>query len=576
MKRMMWAAACTVAACWASQPIEPALTITSNLALTNNSALQIHNSSRLPVTLLVAAGPLGSLRFEQQRVTISGGRSAEVNLGLLPLRGLVTLHVQSSIIAEGGAAENGPSLYEIFQCDGSVRKLDYKQAFVARRELINLDARFSPGVVDLGAGYRATRKMARFTFSSQDLPVDARITPIDEPDIDELLTVWRQPLPAPGGVSYGGLLPIERAQTAVAEAGAGGRGIPSETAETAGLSIKGGLFIKSSPTVTIPGWGWTAEVWQLIDNDWELHGSARVKHDGTWSANLDEDAQKSVPTHIHYVAGNRFFQIQDADGDVYSWKHSMSKLQDTGNQVIDLTVTGDLPGLADMFHGGMQEWARFKAVNINPLMDDPIEITFPNTLDSGKCQSTDSVGNTIAWSCSYWSQGQIYIIPKHANATVVQHEMAHSINAYYWSSMPGDAGGKHKLGGCFTPGLALTEGFADFVAYWVQLKRNNTAPSIPNLTPNLESLSSSICTGQTNEMRVAATMWDMYDTINDGTNVNTKFDGWNFVNEGAPVSLYLGTTKTQMTDYLAQLLLLFGPSGWQGANSLFRLNTIIN
>ncbi len=154
--------------------------------------------------------------------------------------------------------------------------------------------------------------------------------------------------------------------------------------------------------------------------------------------------------------------------------------------------------------------------------------------------------------------------------------MAHSINAYYWSSMPGDAGGKHKLGGCFTPGLALTEGFADFVAYWVQLKRNNTAPSIPNLTPNLESLSSSICAGQTNEMRVAATMWDMYDTINDGTNVNTKFDGWNFVNEGAPVSLYLGTTKTQMTDYLAQLLLLFGPSGWQGANSLFRLNTIIN
>jgi len=129
---------------------------------------------------------------------------------------------------------------------------------------------------------------------------------------------------------------------------------------------------------------------------------------------------------------------------------------------------------------------------------------------------------------------------------------------------------------CYTNGLALTEGFANFIAYWVQLDRTTGSPAVSSYNFNLETLPDDVCKGQTNEMRVAATFWDTYDYWNDGPDPNSKFDGLYYLNQAAPVSLYLNNAKAKMDDYRG-IMKNGQPDNVQTQfDNLYRLNTIIN
>ena len=57
----------------------------------------------------------------------------------------------------------------------------------------------------------------------------------------------------------------------------------------------------------------------------------------------------------------------------------------------------------------------------------------------------------------------------------------------------GTAGGMHYLWSCHTPGVGLTEGFADFIAYAVQFDFDAIDPVANYLNYHIESPSSSIC-----------------------------------------------------------------------------------
>ena len=211
---------------------------------------------------------------------------------------------------------------------------------------------------------------------------------------------------------------------------------------------------------------------------------------------------------------------------------------------------------------------------MNALRNQPIEVFFPNTLASGQCIYNDGAG-PYAWSCSYWANGKIYIIPEHGSESVVQHEIAHSINSFYWNgSMPPGAGGTHNLWNCYNNGLALTEGFANFLTYWTQFDRGQASPMAPYFNMNLESLPGGVCANQTTEMRIAATFWDMYDTHSESVS-STSGDGIYYVSQASAVALYLGSKKNAMSEYLPAVQ--SGQSAYfqNEFTRIFRLNKIV-
>jgi len=306
-----------------------------------------------------------------------------------------------------------------------------------------------------------------------------------------------------------------------------------------------------------------------------------VEGDGDWSVELHRHAMNSRNLHVEYLSLNRFYKIVDEDNNLHAWAHSVNFSNngsnlDIGDFYADLTVDGDLPGLRNVTRGASRLWSKFYNAGINPLRAHVIKITFPN-LSGNHCKTQDSNGNDIPWSCSYSGQiGHIEIATAHtADQDVVSHELAHTVNKGYWV-FPQNSGGPHDLTNCFTDGLALTEGFANFVAYWIEHNANSTNPIMPFTGMNLDTLPASItCTNETNEMRVAATFWDLFDIgFESGANDDSN-DSMHFNNRGTVLSKYLGTRKVRMSDFLPVYQNGLSNSIKSRVEKIFRHNLII-
>lgn len=102
---------------------------------------------------------------------------------------------------------------------------------------------------------------------------------------------------------------------------------------------------------------------------------------------------------------------------------------------------------------------------------------------------------------------------------VVLHELGHAVMSGAMRSAP--AGGAHKIDECYSEALAWSEGWATFFAGAVHLRADDPDAKFEFLVPRrapirLENVPDDVCAGQTNEWRVAAGLWDLYDTHPDG------------------------------------------------------------
>lgn len=353
---------------------------------------------------------------------------------------------------------------------------------------------------------------------------------------------------------------------------------PRDTANP--FVIQGKFFLKLPGPVYQGAWAWEARAWQNFGGFWFFLGWTYVGGDGSWSIPVLPIAGTTV--RIEYQAANRFVQLQDASTNVYTWGDNWTltgPVTDIGGRAADFTVNGDLPGMDKLYVGATDEWVKFYNNGMNALRDQPIQVTYPNSLASGKCQSTDNSTppKTIPWSCSQSADGKIWIIPAHGDKSVVQHEIAHSINSYYWNGTlaPG-SGGKHDLTNCFNNGIGLIEGFADFMPYWVQFDLTASSPVASYYNISVETVPTNTCAGQTAEMRIAATFWDTYDYWNDGSDVNSKYDSLYYTNQAAMISLFLNNKKDTMQDYLDVMKNGQPDSVKTQFERIYRLNTIIN
>lgn len=569
------------AALWAHQPSPVDVSVESILARRGDSFLRLTNNTREPQTVTFSPGPAGTANFRAPRpIVLSPSATMEATLGQLELEdGVQVLHVISTVELRGGGTVPGPELHEVLEVDRTgISKTTYERAFLSKRTVIT-----GPSVplrVDIGGGYFDAQPIARLAFAAAAVSEDTAIERVDEVSPFELSNMRLRELPEDGEAEGDGVFP-RRASLDQFQSARQNDAAPQREIAPFG-TIKGKFSVKlpganNGPAFYQAAWGWKVRVWQWFGSQWFQLASANVGSDGKWSAEFVLPPLPGEKVHVEYQPANRFMQVQDAGENVYAWTDDWAvtgALTDLGFRSADLTKTGNAPGIDRIYQGGMALWRKFKKHGMNALRDVPMELTFPNTLATGKCKSQQN-GMTIAWSCSQSADGKIWLIPAHAVAGVVQHELAHSIHAYYWNgNMPSGGGIQHNLANCYNPGLALTEGFANFMAYWVQFEPNASNPVVGGIGFNIETLGSGFCTGASNESQVAATFWDVYDKTQDGT--SPIKDTWYFVKPYAPVSTFLkNPNHNAMFEYMSVYTDILGSNMALPIVNLFLLNTTV-
>jgi len=561
MRMLLFAAA---AGAWAHQPTPVEVMLESAPARHGNSYLRLRNQTRETQTLRLAAGAGGTVEFRAgDRIVVSPGMDLEVNLGDLRLaEGIGILHVVTTVEVDGGGTANGPELFEILRVTGErVEKISYEEAFLSRR-VATREGRSEPMRMDLGAGYIDEQPVARRAFAAERLGEGETYERVDEVSVAEMAGLPLRFLPEDGA----------------AEGPQGGTRMARGAERAGGIfgTISGKFLVKMPGPVNQAAWGWKVRAWQLIGSTWLQVAAASVAGDGTWKADFSMPPFPGVPVRVEYQPANRFFQVQDADGDVYTWYDEWDVNGPDlaiGTRVADLTTTGSAPGIDRIYQGGTTLWRKFKKYGMSALRDKPIEITYPNKFSTGKCQ-TPQGDKKIAWSCSQSGDGKIWMIAPHANSLVTRHELAHSIHSYYWDGdMPSGSGIPHNATKCYNPGLALTEGFATFVAYWAQFDRTDGTPTDTLYMTNVETLGNGFCMGASNESQVAATFWDVYDTVDDGTTISG--DGWYFSKPWAPVSTFLKNPgHDSMLEYTTVYKNILGANWATPVTKLFLWNTM--
>lgn len=153
---------------------------------------------------------------------------------------------------------------------------------------------------------------------------------------------------------------------------------------------------------------------------------------------------------------------------------------------------------------------------------------------AGKLKLRDSVGLsfwsrpiTFAWpgNGDYYTGG-VVTLTRGDHWDVVGHEMGHAI--YDLGRLGGMQGGQHKIDECYTPTLALSEGWASYFAAFVSVALDDPDAKFEFMVPRraplrFEHIPADVCAGETNEWRVTGFFWDLIDRNDDGETVEQSF-----------------------------------------------------
>lgn len=281
-----------------------------------------------------------------------------------------------------------------------------------------------------------------------------------------------------------------------------------------------------------PAWGWRVRAWLQSGGSWSKVAEDWIEWDGKWSLTFDRPAGTKV--QFQYVAYNRYFTPQSNDGDTYRWvgpvRDNVAASHNEGGWLAN-TSTGNVRGLGELYKDAYTMWSNlYWQGNINPLRSESIKVIFPNL--TYKC------GGDSVWSCAN-KGGTIWLIPSHGiNGQTIIHELGHQLNYEYWdNTLPDGTGGSHSMDQCYTAGLALTEGFANFMVGWTKTNRDNNTPMFRNLENAGEI--NACTTKDLNEAWVGNAFWDLHDKVTDGK------DTLYFVHRGAVPGLFLNAGMKQ-------------------------------
>ncbi len=318
-------------------------------------------------------------------------------------------------------------------------------------------------------------------------------------------------------------------------------------------TLSGRFSTKWSTDHTLhPGFGFRVEAWTNETGPWKKLAGDWVHANGYWTlyVPVSENFQGNH-LRILYRSYNQYYRPQNQAGDSYSWRdpdqYNIGSTFDAGHRYAD-TDGGDYNGVGELVDAAMWMWSRlYWNAGVDPVNTSPIEMNYPNTWNN--------CGGGSPWSCASWSGMQIWLIATHGTqADVVAHELAHALQGKFWDEKwPSDSGGSHTLSGCYADrlGMALTEGFANFMPAWVGYPNRNVADGgfssgrwALGLDPEKRTSPPSCSNGWENETWVARTFWDLHDKRSDGDDIL-----W-FNHMGAIISIYLANPVANDGDAL--------------------------
>ena len=300
--------------------------------------------------------------------------------------------------------------------------------------------------------------------------------------------------------------------------------------------VGGKLLFKNRYGKIRPAFGWLANFYINHGGGVFETRSAFVDNLGEWQMCPNDDERASTyllryrPTMGHLETRS---QATDA---VYALAHSPTYMgwpaqgvpKDLGARWFDFgDASGPLYLLGDVYEAMVKTLMALDAADVL-TPDLHFRVYYPATDTS--CGGGDNDMQSV--TCG----GAAYITKANAQAmggSVVVHELGHLLNERWWQGWPPGAFGPHQFTSCAKPGLALTEGFANFFAAWVLLGRQGDhVQGIGEIeTP---AAPAGICAaGFIPENHVTALLWDLHDLPVDGADTGA------FPGEGDVLLTYL-------------------------------------
>jgi hypothetical protein len=278
------------------------------------------------------------------------------------------------------------------------------------------------------------------------------------------------------------------------------------------LTVKGKWYWIDTASKYRNGWGWRAVLFYWNGSSWIDSGGR-----GTVGLESDYSVTATVPLsgyrRIGFYPSNRYFDLVNGNSSKYMWTLPQFTTYDTVYTypwaAVDLSNNGAVPGLGEVHRSAYTLWTQLNDfTTTDPVRSNPIKIVYPGTDDCGACSKDGSIHMPVDDA---------------ANNRTIKHELGHELMNEKWGDNPGQ-GGYHEWDKCASEGLALSEGFAHFLAWWSNVAQDVQSGSWG--TDSGESLPSGYCkTPGKNEMRVAAAFWDLHDTRIDGVDDYVGFQG---------------------------------------------------
>lgn len=302
-------------------------------------------------------------------------------------------------------------------------------------------------------------------------------------------------------------------------------------------TITGQFSVKWTDHALHPGWGWVAVAYWNDSGNWVELASDWVFGDGRYTLTVNRAGYEGQNLRVVFRAYNRYYEPRTGSDDLFRWRNpdktSISTSHDEGHRWADCDG-GSANGIGEMYNGAYLMWSKlYWTGDINPLRANPLKVYFPNTTyDCGD-------GSGIPWSCANCG-GSVWLTAGHGvQADVVQHEFAHQLHYEMWDNrFPSGACLSHSICTRYNSGLALTEGYADFLPAWVGCDRGD-ATCTASYGRDIEgSACVSSSQGNENEWNVAQAFHDLWDSHADGDDVLY------YVDQGASQKLFFANGLT--------------------------------
>lgn len=543
-------------------------------------ALELYNPDREAVSVEIpeVRSPLGFFASASPgRVDVGGGGRERVELQITlrsdgKYRVLIPLLVRDM---DGNLIGNAETQLCFRVVEGVYYVESYESLFV-NPVSIERDEDGSPVQM-----YAVGPEPAGFTDSDEFRMERASVEELEAMSRDSVFKMdWAErasptiPLPPPSGDVYRGSAPSQYFDMA-AKSDSFGYATDDVSGPTApdpnAMTAQGTLKYTGTDGLLHPCYAWRVYAFAVLEGTSTKMFLAKgnVKSNGTWSLSVPF-MPAPYKVKIEYQPRNIYFTIKNISGAYYSFSSGALHTPAPGKTLNEFTqvaylANDSLVGLGEIYKDGMLLWnaLKNKGGGISPVRQSgSINVFFPNTFyDCGN-------GDFIPTTCTN-TDGNLWIASQHAtNRLAFLHELGHQLNYEYWDNdLPPNSSGTHSLDGCFTDGLALIEGFADFISQWARYS-GTTIPSGDG-SMIIESPPKKTCTSKNlNERWVAATFWDLYDEMNDNQ------DTFSFSNKGSTVGIYLQSgQQDSMSDYRS-IYKLFVPdiNSWSKVDDIFNQN----